>query len=90
MDFVFSEASTARAALYNAYEKWRGNAGAVDASENTKSTSASEGEEVSKKSSQDVAANSIPTPIIVYNIFFIVTCFLIIRLQIKIQHSNPP
>ena len=47
-------------------------------------------EEVSKKSSQDVAANSIPTPIIVYNIFFIVTCFLIIRLQIKIQHSNPP
>ena len=27
VDFVFSEASTARAALYNAYEKWRGNAG---------------------------------------------------------------
>ena len=27
MDFVFSEASTARAALYTAYEKWRGNAG---------------------------------------------------------------
>ena len=26
VDFVFSEASTARAALYNAYEKWRGNA----------------------------------------------------------------
>ena len=23
VDFVFSEASTARAALYNAYEKWR-------------------------------------------------------------------
>lgn len=29
VDFVFSEASTARAALYNAYEKWRGNAGYI-------------------------------------------------------------